>query len=166
MAGSSRGSIWPSLGLSGREPPVPAIPVAAASAPPLHDALDLNLDLAHSLPPPSDAHAAMPTAAIPTATMPHTAATPVPDDFPRQMLLLFMELLQGGELPELAVGGAWFGIGDIFQRGGVSLLRVALEADICGLATAHLRAIGPAADWIVSLSPPRPRGMLLEWYPC
>jgi hypothetical protein len=31
---------------------------------------------------------------------------------------------------------------------------VALEADICGLAVAHLHAIGSAADWLVS-PPPR-----------
>ena len=71
------------------------------------------------------------------------------DDTPRQMLLLLLELLQSGELPELAVGGAWKVAEDLMNRGSAPLGPVALEADICGLATAHLRAIGPAADWMV-----------------
>lgn len=66
-----------------------------------------------------------------------------------QMLLLSIELLQSGELPELAVGGAWCTLTNIVCRGSVPLGLVALEADICGLATAHLRAIGRAADWMV-----------------
>ena len=68
---------------------------------------------------------------------------------PHQMLLLLLELLQSGELPELAVGGAWSVADDLMNRGSAPLGLVALEADICGLATAHLRAIGPAADWMV-----------------
>ena len=77
------------------------------------------------------------------------------DDTPRQMLLLLLELLQSGELPELAVGGAWAVVFDLMNRGSATLGRVALEADICGLATAHLRAIGPATDWMVrTCSPP------------
>ena len=65
------------------------------------------------------------------------------------MLLLSLELLQSGELPELAVGGAWTNLNGIVARGSVPLGSVALEADICGLAMAHLRAIGRAADWMV-----------------
>ena len=65
------------------------------------------------------------------------------------MLLLSIELLQSGKLPELAVGGAWTTLKNIMSRGSVPLGPVALEADICGLATAHLRAIGRAADWMV-----------------
>ena len=71
------------------------------------------------------------------------------DDTPHQVLLLLLELLQSGELPELAVGGAWKVGNDVMNRGSTPLGPVALEADICGLATAHLRAIGPAADWVV-----------------
>ena len=66
------------------------------------------------------------------------------------MLLLLMELLQSGELPELAVGGAWWCIISVLDE-GIILPRVALEANICELATAHLRALGRAADWTVSL---------------
>ena len=68
------------------------------------------------------------------------------------MLLHSLELLQSGELPELAVGGAWTTVKNIMARGSVPLGPVALEADICGLATAHLRAIGRASDWMVSSS--------------
>ena len=32
------------------------------------------------------------------------------DDAPRQMLSLLVELLRSGELPELALAGAWKGI--------------------------------------------------------
>ena len=67
------------------------------------------------------------------------------------MLLLLLELLQSNELPELAIGGAWLTVDVILQRGSDTLVRIVLEADICTIAAAHLRAIGPAADWIVSL---------------
>ena len=73
----------------------------------------------------------------------------VADDTPHQMLVLLLELLQSGDLPELAVGGAWSVVNDLFIRGSAPLGHVAVEADICGLATAHLRAIGCAADWMV-----------------
>jgi hypothetical protein len=72
------------------------------------------------------------------------------DDVPRRMLVLLLELLKSDELPELAVGGAWTGINDIMNRGSAALGPVALEADICGLAVAHLQAVGSAADWVVS----------------
>ena len=72
----------------------------------------------------------------------------------RHMLLLTLELLQSGDLPELAVGGAWVIATDLFVRGSSPLGHVALEMDICGLATAHLRAIGPAADWMVRTCSP------------
>ena len=65
------------------------------------------------------------------------------------MLVLLLELLQSGDLPELAVGGAWATIVGLFERGSAPLVHVALEADICGLAMAHLRGIGRAADWMV-----------------
>ena len=77
------------------------------------------------------------------------------DDTPRRMLLLTLELLQSGDLPELAVGGAWAVAVDLFARGSSPLGHVALEMDICGLATAHLRAIGCAADWMVRACSPR-----------
>ena len=67
------------------------------------------------------------------------------------MLLLLVELLQSGELPELAVGGAWQCLDCIMNRGSVALGPVAMEVDMCGLVVAHLGAIGPADDWMVSL---------------
>ena len=76
------------------------------------------------------------------------------DDIPLRMLVLLLELLKSGELPELAVGGAWFCVNILMLRGSAALGTLALEADICGLAVAHLHAIGSAADWLVS-PPPR-----------
>ena len=64
------------------------------------------------------------------------------DDIPLRMLVLLLELLKSGELPELAVGGAWFCVNTLMLRGSAALGSVALEADICGLAVAGLRAVG------------------------
>eukprot|EP01046_Picozoa_sp_COSAG06_P024021 COSAG06_NODE_1936_length_8030_cov_4.318245_9_plen_136_part_00 len=76
----------------------------------------------------------------------------MPDDgFSRQMLLLLLDLLQSGELPELAEGGAWSCVDVIMCRASAALSSVALEGDICRIATDHLHAVGPAADWMVSL---------------
>eukprot|EP01043_Picozoa_sp_COSAG02_P027481 COSAG02_NODE_1624_length_11594_cov_6.314833_11_plen_123_part_00 len=72
------------------------------------------------------------------------------DDSPRQMLLLLLELLQSDDLPELAAGGAWDCTMFIMMRGSAALGLLALEADICGIGTTHLRAVGCAADWMVS----------------
>ena len=68
------------------------------------------------------------------------------DDIPLRMLVLLLELLKSGELPELAVGGAWYCVNTLLMRGSAALGPVALEADICGLAVAHLHAIGSTAD--------------------
>ena len=76
------------------------------------------------------------------------------DDIPLKMLVLLLELLKSGELPELAVGGAWFCVSTLMLRGSAALGPVALEADICGLAVAHLHAIGSTADWLVSPAAP------------
>ena len=70
------------------------------------------------------------------------------------MLVLLLELLKSGELPELAVGGAWFCVNTLMLRGSAALGPVALEADICGLAVDHLHAIGSTADWLVSPAAP------------
>ena len=77
------------------------------------------------------------------------------DDTPLRVLSLTLELLQSGDLPELAVGGAWAVAVDLFNRGSSPLGHIALEMDISGLATAHLRAIGCAADWMVRACSPR-----------
>ena len=73
------------------------------------------------------------------------------DDIPLRVLVLLLELLKSGELPELAVGGAWFCVNTLMLRGSAALGTLALEADICGLAGAGLRAVGSAADWVVSI---------------
>ena len=72
------------------------------------------------------------------------------DDIPHKLVRLLLELIASGELPELAVGGAWLKLFYLLQP-RPALGPVALEADMCGLAVAGLRAVGPAADWVVSL---------------
>ena len=71
------------------------------------------------------------------------------DDIPRKLVRLLLELIASGELPELAVGGAWFCVKELLTP-RPALGPVALEADICGLVVAELRAAGSAADWVVS----------------
>jgi hypothetical protein len=72
------------------------------------------------------------------------------DDIPRKLLQLLLELIASGELPELAVGGAWHCVEQLLTP-RPALAPVALDADICGLAIASLRAVGSAADWVVSI---------------
>ena len=72
------------------------------------------------------------------------------DDIPHKLVPLLFELIASGELPELAVGGAWAKL-DMLMQARPALGPVALEADVCGLAVAGLRAVGPASDWVVSL---------------
>ena len=72
-------------------------------------------------------------------------------DTPRKLLRLLFELIASGELPELAVGGAWTVMFAQAQSGRPALKEVALEADVCGLAVAGLRTVGSAADWVVSI---------------
>jgi hypothetical protein len=72
------------------------------------------------------------------------------DDIPRKLLQLLLELIASGELPELAVGGAWHCVEQLLTP-RPALAPVALEADICGLAAAGLRTVGPAAEWVVSI---------------
>ena len=73
------------------------------------------------------------------------------------MLLLLLECLQRGELPELAAGGAWGTVDTIMNRVSVALGVLALEKNMCGIVVAQLRSIGAPADWIVSLFPPHVR---------
>jgi hypothetical protein len=72
------------------------------------------------------------------------------DDIPHKLVRLLFELIASGELPELAVGGVWLKLNALLTP-RPALGPVALEADICGLAGAGLRTVGPAADWVVSL---------------
>ena len=72
------------------------------------------------------------------------------DEIPRKLLRLLLELIASGELPELAVGGAWTRVQFVLTP-RPALGPVALEADMCGLAIATLRAVGSAADWVVSI---------------
>ena len=72
------------------------------------------------------------------------------DNIPHKLVRLLLELIASGELPELAVGGAWQHVSHLVTP-RPALGPVPLEADMCGLAVAGLRAVGPAADWVVSL---------------
>ena len=67
------------------------------------------------------------------------------DDVPQQMVTLLVELLRSGELPELAIDGAFFGI-YVCLTGRLALGLVAMELELMDLAAEHLRAIGSAAD--------------------
>ena len=69
-------------------------------------------------------------------------------DTPGKLVRLLFELIASGELPELAVGGAWVAFPDVVAT---TLKEMALEAGICGLVVAGLRAVGSAADWVVSI---------------
>jgi hypothetical protein len=67
---------------------------------------------------------------------------------PTKMLtLLLLELLKANELPELAIGGAWGGVGNC-QVGRPSIGPVALEHGVVELVVEHLKAIGSPADWV------------------
>ena len=72
------------------------------------------------------------------------------DNIPHKLVLLLFELISSGELAELAVGGAWHRVEHLLTP-RPALGPVALEVDMCGLAVASLRTVGPAADWVVSL---------------
>eukprot|EP01050_Picozoa_sp_SAG11_P026061 SAG11_NODE_6102_length_1388_cov_1.191621_2_plen_318_part_00 len=72
------------------------------------------------------------------------------DDVPRQMLTLLIELLRSGELPELAIGGAWRSIGACLT-GRPSLGPAATKFGLIDLAAEHCRVIGSRAD-MVSIS--------------
>ena len=67
------------------------------------------------------------------------------DEVPRQMLTLLVELLRSGELPELALAGAWKGIEQCLT-GRPSVGRVAIELGLFDVAVEHFRAIGSPAD--------------------
>ena len=72
------------------------------------------------------------------------------DDVPRKMLTLLVELLRSGELPELAIGGAWYGL-ETCLTGRPGLGPAAMELGLIDLAAEHCRAIGSPAD-VVSIS--------------
>jgi hypothetical protein len=69
------------------------------------------------------------------------------DDVPRQMLTLSLELLESNELPDLAIGAAWYAV-QFCLTGRASLGPTALELGIYEAAAAHLSAIGSPADWV------------------
>ena len=72
------------------------------------------------------------------------------DDVPRQMLTLLVELLRSGELPELAISGAWHGA-SLCLSGRPGLGPAALDLGVMDLIAEHCRAVGSAAD-VISIS--------------
>ena len=74
------------------------------------------------------------------------------DDIPAQLARLSVELLRSDNIPELMIAGAWKGISHVYTTGRSDLGALGLELDFCGLAGAHLRAMGSAGDWVVSAS--------------
>ena len=72
------------------------------------------------------------------------------DDIPAQLARLSVGLLRSDNIPELMIAGAWKGISHVYTTGRSDLGALGLELDFCGLAVAHLRAMGSAGDWVVS----------------
>ena len=71
----------------------------------------------------------------------------VSDQVPKQMITLLLQLLKSGELPELAIGGAWFAIYVCIQ-GGPALGSLAVDLGVMELAAEHCHAVGSPANMI------------------
>ena len=69
----------------------------------------------------------------------------------KHLLALLIELLKSGDLPDLAVGGAWACVEKLMHLGSNEIGTTALGLDICGLAMAHLHGLGSIADCVVRL---------------
>eukprot|EP01052_Picozoa_sp_SAG31_P001966 SAG31_NODE_66_length_28567_cov_30.222698_7_plen_413_part_00 len=72
------------------------------------------------------------------------------DDVPRQMLTLLVELLRSGELPELAIGGAWRGL-ESCLTGRPGLGPTAMNLGLIQLVADQCRHVGTPAD-VASIS--------------
>ena len=84
------------------------------------------------------------------------------DDVPRQMLPLLVELLRSAELPELAIGGAWWAI-FYCLTGRPSLGPMAMELGLFDLGMEHLRGIGSPADALSISRGKAGRGYCVTW---
>ena len=76
-----------------------------------------------------------------------------------EMGRLLVELLNGDGWPQVVKGGAWNTLARLAMARGQDtfpLCTMLIEMDICKIAMTHLRAIGSAADWVVS-------GILNRW---
>jgi hypothetical protein len=79
---------------------------------------------------------------------PILSKTKIPeDDLPMKMMKLLLELLKSNELPELAIGGAWFAVHNCLT-GRPSLGPAALECGVFVMVVAQLHGIGSPADWV------------------
>lgn len=65
-----------------------------------------------------------------------------------RLLVLALEELRGGELPQLLANEIW-NLPCMILLQLPTLLRVVVELDFYGLAMAQLRAVGRPADWMV-----------------
>ena len=75
------------------------------------------------------------------------------DSASERLLVLALEQLRGGELPQLLANDVWTLPSHLILIQRPTLMRVALELDIYGIAVAQLRAIGRPADWLVRSHP-------------
>ena len=73
-----------------------------------------------------------------------------------RLLVLLVEQLRSGELPQLLANDAWQVVSNLTGMNPNPALRrafgrrVALDMDIFGIAVAQLQAVGRPADWVVS----------------
>ena len=71
------------------------------------------------------------------------------DEVPRAMLALLVELLASAQLPELAIGGAWYAM-YLCLTGRPGLAKWAIEElGLFDLGMEHFRAIGSPADVVI-----------------
>ena len=91
---------------------------------------------------------AMEWVGISMAENPMTSAKRCPtDDKPIKMLALLVELLQSGELPDLAIIGATYSVQWCLQ-GRPAVAAAALELGVIELVSAQLSRVGSPADWL------------------
>jgi hypothetical protein len=82
---------------------------------------------------------------------PFLSKTMPSDDVPLQMLTMLLELLKSGELPGLAMGGAWFGA-YVCLTGYPALCTAALELGLVDICVQHCRVVGSPSDFTTSES--------------
>jgi hypothetical protein len=75
------------------------------------------------------------------------------DSAGERLLVLALEQLRGGELPQLLANDVWNLPAHLILCQRPALMHVALELDIYAIAVAQLRAIGRPADRLVRSHP-------------
>lgn len=93
---------------------------------------------------------AMETLGIHMAEHPIVSAKRCPaDEKPIKMLTLTVELLRSGELPDIAIGGAYI-LANMCLQGRPAVAAVALELGIMELASAQLSRVGEPGEWLTT----------------